>query len=166
MFKQIIALYGYKIEKYKKFIALILLLISLSLFFLIANITYQKYNYYWTGNLFSVKNPIDCHGKVEAPSDGSIGLWIGDGITNDGKSDYYIAHDYGFYGRRLLQATNGDTFTINNQKYEIYDVKEVKNDVIYNDIKSFAMPNDRETAAFQVCVPNSDVYRILVAYAL
>ena len=129
------------------------------------NITYQKYNYYFTKNLFNVTNIIESYNATEAPSNGSLGVWKGSADVSDNLGDYYITHDYSFYGQRILKSKINDTFIIKGQKYKIYDIFKVKNTTVYNDIKNKVEGNG-ETASIQVCIPNTDMYQIIIAKAI
>ena len=167
MIRQLYIMYGYKLnqEKFKKLAASIVLILCFFAIIYFGITTYNKYEFYFTGNLFSVNEISNYHNKTKAPEDGTIGIWKGKGLTNDNKSDYYIVHDYSFYGKRLLQASEGNTFKIKGQKYRIYKIKDVSNTTIWNDIKDFTMYENKETATFQVCIPNTNNYRLFIAEA-
>lgn len=122
-------------------------------------------------NLFNLNSAdvVDCKDAAIAPDGDTIGLWKGDGNIHDGKSDYYITHDGTSWGQKILDAQEGDAFTIidasaNISKiYEIYDIIYVDgNCTTYDDVKEIAMPGN-ETAAIQVCIPGTHWYRIAIA---
>lgn len=161
MIKQLIPNQNKKIEK-NKIAAFILLLLIFAISTIMIKYTCRIYGYYLTGNLFSIKNITKSYNSTEAPNDGSIGIWQGNGDINDGNSDYYIVHDYSFYGKRLLEAKENDTFKIKGKKYTINCIIYIENNTTYEEIKDIAMPGG-ETATFQVCVPETNLYKILIA---
>jgi len=120
-----------------------------------------------SGLLFSVNNVKDSHGANQAPLFGDIGIWIGDGKTDDNQSDYYITHEYSFYGRKINSANIGDSFKIKGTTYKIYNILKVDKTEIVKNIMKEALPSyfgsNMETASIQVCIPHSNYNRIVIA---
>lgn len=146
----------------KKLAAAILLIISLTIFIFVCQPLYSNINYKINRKLFSVSNISNCHNHTTAPDDGTVGLWKGTGNTNDNQSDYYIVHDYTYYGKNILKSKINDNFTIKYKNYKIYQIIYVNKNTDYKDIKNKVMPGG-ETAAIQVCVPNKNYYKIVIA---
>jgi len=113
-------------------------------------------------HLFSVDNITDSAYSSEAPNDGSIGLWYGKGDVNDNQYDYYIVHASSKYGQKLLNANLGSYFTIKNHDYTIKDIQYYPRKTYFESIENKIFKEQKEIAAIQVCVPDTDYYKILI----
>lgn len=146
-------------KNYKRKLLIILFLFSILLILTIYY--YRNINF----TIFSVDEITNSHMEEEAPKDGSLGIWYGDDNNSDNKGSYYICHDYGKIGRKVLISKIGDYFKIKGQKYQIYNIKKVKNTTYFYEISDLVM-TDFESASIQVCIPFTDYNKIIIAKAI
>lgn len=139
------------------FLSILLTLTSVYISFLIMYSNKNKDIFY-----ISSDEIYNCYMAKEAPKDGSLGLWYYKEIDNVNKSSYYICHDYGEIGKKVLKARKNDYFTIDDKKYQIFEILKVRKDSYFEQIKNKVILNS-ESASIQVCIPFTSYNRIIIA---
>lgn len=120
-------------------------------------------NFYTNVELFDIDNYTKCIGETDPPSDGSLGLWLGDGNLDDNYPEFWAVHNNSPIGERMQTAKIGDTFKIKGHRFKIFNIMFVTNDSAFYEIQDRTMPKNSSYQSIQTCVFGTNYFKICIA---